>query len=57
MVRLSKVTRIRARCPKKTKSPAPKTGAKKDNLKMGYKPHPNALAGAEAQMAYIPKVK
>ncbi len=52
MTRMSKQGERRNKCPRKTKYPAPKTGAKKDNLAKGYKEHFNAL---DSQMAFIPK--
>ena len=57
MVRLSKQTRRRAVCPRKTKAPMAKTGPKKDALAKGYKEHANALSGTQsAEGAFIPKL-
>lgn len=56
MVRLSKQTRDRSVCPRRTKAPSAKTGAKKDALKLGFKEHANALSGNVAQTAFIPKL-
>ncbi len=56
MVRLSKQTRDRQLCPRRNKAPAKKTGPQKDNLKLGYKQHPNALEGELANVCYIPKM-
>ncbi|MCP5491791.1 MAG: hypothetical protein H7A40_01950 [Chlamydiales bacterium] len=53
MTRQSKQGERRARCPKKNKFPAPKTGTKKDNLPKGFKEHFSALS---SQTAYIPKI-
>ena len=53
MTRQSKQGERRARCPKKTKFPAPKTGPKKDQLPKGYREHASAL---ESTKAYIPKM-
>lgn len=53
MTRLSKQTRDRSRCPRKTKKPSPKTGPLKDNLPLGYKERTNAL-GAQTSV-FIPK--
>lgn len=57
MVRISKQCEKRARCPRRTRNPSQKTGAKKMNLAQGFKEHPNALEGNNAQMAFIPKIK
>ena len=57
MVRISKQAERRSRCPKRCKAPMPKTGPLKDNLPMGYKEHPNAIAGEAAQAFFIPKIK
>lgn len=53
MTRQSKQGERRARCPKKNKFPAQKTGPKKDNLPKGYKAHTSSLS---SQTAYIPKI-
>ena len=57
MVRISKQEERRNRCPKKRRAPAPKTGPKKDNLTVGYKPHANSLEGNVAETFFIPKIK
>jgi hypothetical protein len=57
MVRISKQEERRQRCPKKHKAPAKKTGPKKDNLTVGYKPHANSLEGITAESFFIPKIK
>lgn len=57
MVRMSKQGERRSKSPHKPRPPAEKTGARKENLKDGYKPHMNALEGEIAAKAYIPKIK
>ena len=57
MVRISKQEERRSRSPKKHKAPAKKTGPKKDNLTVGYKPHANSLEGLPAEAFFIPKIK
>lgn len=57
MVRISKQNRIRAKCPKRPRAPMPKTGAKKDNLPIGYKPAQNAVEGEFAQSLFISKIR
>ncbi len=57
MVRISKQAEIRSRCPKARRAPSPKTGALKDNLPQGFKPHANAVQGEMAQSSFIPKIK
>lgn len=57
MTRMSKQGERRAQFPRKTKDPVPKSGPKKDDLKLGYKEHANAISGAMAQLAFIPKIK
>lgn len=55
MTRVSKQEGKRSQYPKKRKiNLSKKTGMKKDNLKMGFKEHVNALNG---QYAFIPKIK
>lgn len=55
MTRISKQEERRHQCPKKRKlNISEKTGAKKDNLKHGYKEHINAING---EYAFIPKIK
>lgn len=56
MVRISKQEERRQQTPKRRRAPAKKTGAKKDNLSIGYKPHANALDGAQATLFFIPKI-
>ena len=55
MVRISKQQERRMRCPKKRKDPSKKTGSKKDNLPLGYKPHGNA-ADYLTSLVFIPKI-
>jgi hypothetical protein len=57
MVRISKQNERRAQSRRRPSPPSPKTGPKKMNLALGYKEHPNALEGDQAQMAFIPKIK
>lgn len=58
MVRISKQSEKRARCPKRPSPPSVKTGAKKDNLQKGFKEHENALQGdLTAAVAFIPKIR
>lgn len=57
MTRMSKQGERRAQYPRKTKDPLPKSGPKKDNLKLGFKEHANAISGATAERAFIPKIK
>jgi hypothetical protein len=57
MTRMSKQGERRAQFPRKTKSPVAKTGPKKDNLKLGYKEHVNAVEGNLARSFFIPKIK
>jgi hypothetical protein len=57
MVRISKQSERRAVSRRRPRLPGEKTGARKDNLEKGYKEHANALEGAEAQKAFIPKIK
>ena len=57
MVRISKQEERRQRSPKRCRAPAPKTGAKKDNLPIGYKAHANAIEGNAAALSFIPKIK
>lgn len=57
MVRISKQSEKRNRCPRKNKAPAAKTGAVKDNLPKGFREHSNALSGDVGAMAFIPKIK
>jgi hypothetical protein len=57
MVRISKQSERRSRSPRRTKSPAVKTGSLKDDLPLGYKEHPNAIDGEMGKFAFIPKIK
>jgi hypothetical protein len=57
MVRISKQAEKRSRSPRRTRAPAKKTGALKDNLPNGYKEHVNALSGDIAATSFIPKIK
>lgn len=54
MTRIYKQQEIRHKCPKKHKKPSIKTGPKKDNLKLGYREHQNALT---EEYAFIPRNK
>jgi len=55
MTRMGKQEERRHQNPKKRKpNIAKKTGAKKDNLKNGYKEHENAISD---EYAFIPKIK
>lgn len=56
MVRISKQSERRAKCPHRPRPPAVKTGAKKDNLPKGFKPHANAIEDAQlSHKLFIPK--
>lgn len=57
MVRISKQAERRSKSPHKPRAPVEKTGARKENLKEGFKPHANALEGEIAAQAFIPKIK
>lgn len=57
MVRISKQSERRARCPRKPRLPSAKTGPTSQNLPKGYKEHANAIEGDAAKMAFIPKIK
>lgn len=57
MVRIAKQAERRSQSRRRTKAPAKKTGALKDNLPSGYKPHSNALVGEFAATAFIPKIR
>lgn len=57
MVRISKQCERRARSPHRPRTGSEKTGARKDNLPSGYKTHANAIEGAQATLAFIPKIK
>jgi hypothetical protein len=56
MTRISKQGERRAKNPRKSRPPQPKTGAKKDNLPKGFKEHANALDGDLAKTFFIPKI-
>lgn len=56
MTRMSKPAKRRAVSPRKRQAPAPKTGAKKDQLPLGYKQHENAASGDLAAQVFIRKV-
>lgn len=56
MTRVSKKAERRGQSPRKHKPPMPKTGAKKDNLPKGFKPHANAADGELAKNCFIPKI-
>jgi hypothetical protein len=53
MSRQWKIRHMSRRCPQ---APAAKTGSKKDQLPLGFKPHENALQGDTAKKAFIPKL-
>jgi len=56
MVRISKQAERRAKCPHRPRPPSAKTGAKKDNLAEGFKPHLNAVEDAAiSQKIFIAK--
>lgn len=56
MVRISKQSERRAKCPHRPRPPAVKTGPKKDQLPQGFKPHANAVEDATlAHKLFIPK--
>lgn len=56
MVRISKQSERRAKCPHRPRPPSPKTGSKKDNLAEGYKAHQNAVEDAAiSQKIFIAK--
>ena len=57
MVRISKQSERRAKSPRRPRPPSVKTGAKKPQLKKGFKEHENALEGQAAQQAFIPKIR
>lgn len=57
MTRTSKQEERRHVSFRRCRAPSKKTGALKDNLPLGYKPHANAVDGALAQLAFIPKIK
>ena len=54
MVRLSKVTRMRAVSYKRPSAPAKKSGTQKE--KQSFKAHENALTGTDAARAFVPKI-
>lgn len=56
MVRISKQSERRAKCPHRPRPPALKTGSKKDKLEAGYKVHANVVDDAQlSQKIFIPK--
>lgn len=56
MVRISKQSERRAKCPHRPRPPAAKTGPKKDALPQGFKPHANAIEDTQlSQKLFIPK--
>ncbi len=56
MVRISKQSERRAKCPHRPRPPAAKTGPKEDNLPKGFKPHANAIVEASlSHKLFIPK--
>jgi hypothetical protein len=57
MVRISKQAERRSVSRRRPAPPAKKTGAKKDALAQGFKPHANAIEGNFAALAFIPKIK
>ncbi len=57
MTRMSKQGERRAISPRRPSPPSLKTGAKKDNLKQGYKPHDNAAPSDAVAGRFIPKVR
>lgn len=57
MTRISKQAERRHVSFRRCRAPSKKTGAIKDNLPQGYKQHTNAVEGALAQLAFIPKIK
>lgn len=57
MVRISKQEERRSRNPHRRRKPSPKTGALKENLPLGFKPHANAVQGNMAEVSFIPKIK
>lgn len=57
MVRISKQGERRSKSYKRPPAPSAKTGAKKDNLKVGFKEHANAVTGAPAAQYFIPVQK
>ena len=58
MVRISKQNERRGQSPRKRQvCLESKTGSKVDSLPKGYKEHANAVAGDQAGIAFIPKIK
>jgi len=57
MVRISKQAERRSKFPRKHRAPSAKTGPLKDNLKIGYKEHANAVGGDIAATIFVPKIK
>ncbi len=56
MVRISKQRERRQVSRRRHKKPTSKTGALKDNLPKGYKPHANAVEGDLAKTMFVPKM-
>lgn len=57
MVRISKQAERRAKSPHRPRRSQEKTGPLKEHLLLGFKEHANALEGANAALAFIPKIK
>jgi hypothetical protein len=57
MTRIGKKEERRNRMPRRPKLAGPKTGAKKDNLPLGFREHENALSGDIATRVFIPTLK
>jgi hypothetical protein len=58
MTRMSKQAERRSVSPRRPKAPSPKTGPKKDELALGFKPLENSLVGTSFEgKAFIGKVK
>ncbi|MGR3973440.1 MAG: hypothetical protein QRY72_02545 [Candidatus Rhabdochlamydia sp.] len=56
MVRMSKQSERRAKCPHRPRSQATKTGPKKDDLSQGFKFHATAIADTSLlTKLFIPK--
>ncbi len=57
MVRISKQAERRSVSRRRPSPPAKKTGARKENLPLGFKVHENGVAGPLAATLFIPKIK
>jgi hypothetical protein len=57
MVRISKKAERRNQSPRKPRTSFKKTGARTENLPLGYKEHPNAVEGDLANKFFISKIK